>query len=117
MDGVGIAEDLERQIEEIMTDLGLTREEALIVLGRSPGYALGDSDIVCIHPLTDEEWRRLGLGRNFREVLAEQEARQARERAVPDGRGRRESPAPDPGGDAGIVGSRQVTRRRGDRSG
>jgi hypothetical protein len=99
MDGLGITQDVERQIEEVMTDLGLTRDEALIVLGHASGYALGNSDIVCIHSLTAEQWRRLGLGRDFREVLAEQRAREAREAgqeaAPPNGHDAQGTPAAD----------------------
>jgi hypothetical protein len=78
MDGVSLSEDNERQLHEVMTDLGLTRDEAMIVIGLAPGHHVSD-DVVSLYPLSEAERKRLGLGRDLAEVMAEQRARQARE--------------------------------------
>jgi hypothetical protein len=82
MDDVVVTEEMEREIADLMTDFGFEREVAMTVLELvSPPEAFGDGDLVCLHPLTDEQRRRLGLGRDPDEVMAEQRARQAREAA------------------------------------
>ena len=72
-------QDVEREIERLMTERGVDRVEAILILGNRSGEVFGDGDLICLQPLTDAQRRRLGLGRDFREVLAEQRAREARE--------------------------------------
>lgn len=82
MAAVGIAEEIEREIASLVTGLGIEREVAMMILGLvPPPEVFGDGDLVCLHPLTDEQRRRLGLGRDPENVMAEQRARQAREAA------------------------------------
>lgn len=67
----------ERDIEQLMTDFGMDRLAAMVSLGLHPGWALSGSDVVSVRPMTDEQLRAIGLGRDPREVIAAQRSRHA----------------------------------------
>ena len=85
--------DVEREIERLMTEAGIDRVEAILLLGNRSSEVFGDGDLVCLHPLTDAQRTRLGLGRDFAEVMAEQHARQERDAAPPNGQPPRDTVA------------------------
>ena len=81
-------EEIEREIEAVMRDQGIARDGAEVVVGLRRGELHGD--ILFVHPLTQEQRRRLNIGRDPEEVLAEQRERRASDtsvEAVPPPRG------------------------------
>ena len=84
MAAVQVTEEIEREIANLMAELGIEREVAMMILGLvPPPEVFGDGDLVCLTPLTADQRRGLGLGRDPDEVMAERRARQAREAAAP----------------------------------
>lgn len=77
MDHVRFDDDLEKEIEAVMAELGIDRLEAMLEIGLRHGQRFGDGDLVPLRPLTEEQQRRLGLGRTLDEVLAEERALKA----------------------------------------
>lgn len=90
MGGIVTPADVEREIQRLMAERGIDRVEAILIVGNRSTEVFGHGDLVCLHPLSAEQRRQLGLGRDPEEVMAEQRARQAREAellgAATDGR-------------------------------
>ena len=78
MDGAKFSAETEREIEALMQDSGMDRLAAMVSLGLHPGWSLPGSDVVSVRPMTEEQLRAFGLGRDFDEVMAAQRARRAR---------------------------------------
>jgi hypothetical protein len=67
----GTVDQREAEIQAVMDELGLDRDAALIVLGLRIGEVFNDGGLASVRPLSEEERRRLGLGRRPEDVLAE----------------------------------------------
>ncbi len=76
MDHVTTANEIDQEIETVMSERGVDRDEAATIVGLRRGELLGDGDILFMRPLTDEQRRRLGLGRSIHDVVAADRARQ-----------------------------------------
>jgi hypothetical protein len=73
-------DEIEQEILAVIRERGVDRIEAETTVGMRRGELLGDNDILVLRRLTDEQKRRLGLGRTIQEVVA---ATQAREESGP----------------------------------
>lgn len=71
MDPLVATDEREMDVEATMEQLGVDREVALIVLGLRDAEVFNDGGLASVRPLTDEQRRRLRLGRSPEEVLAE----------------------------------------------
>jgi hypothetical protein len=69
MDRVVDLAQIEQEIEALVRDQGVDPAEAAAIVGLRHGELLGDGDLLCIHPLTEEQRRR--YGRTLHEVMAE----------------------------------------------
>ena len=83
MDRVTTTDEIEREIEAVMCDRGVDRDEAETIVGMRRGELLGDNDILFVRPLTDEQRRQLRIGRSIDEVIAADRARQGDGEASP----------------------------------
>jgi hypothetical protein len=75
MDRMTTVDEIEQEIQAIMRDRSVDREEAATIVGLRRGELHGDGDLLFMRPLTDEQRHRLGLGRSIHEVVAEQRMR------------------------------------------
>ena len=80
-------DEIEQEIQTIMRNQNVDREEAATIVGLRRGELLGDGDILFMRPLTGEQRRLLGLGRSIHEVIAEARARRIADSPPPPDRG------------------------------
>jgi hypothetical protein len=79
MDHITTVDEIEQEIQIIMRTQHVDYEEAATIVGLRRGELLGDRDILFMRPLSDEQRRRLGLGRSIHEVVAEARAKRNRD--------------------------------------
>lgn len=75
MDRVTESVDLEQEVNQLVSEYGLERAEAITIVALRHGEVYGDGDLVSMRPLTEEQLARSGVNRSLREVLAAQRQR------------------------------------------
>lgn len=76
MDRVTTIDEFEQEIETVMCERRVDREEAETIVALRHGELHGDGDLLFTRPLTDEQRRRLRIGWSIFDVIAEDQARE-----------------------------------------
>jgi hypothetical protein len=69
----------EALVQEVMRKYGCGRDEAILAVALEHGEVYGDGDLVCLHPLTPEQRRAIGLDYDLGQVIAANRVRLAEE--------------------------------------
>src|SRR5687767_15160571 len=79
MDHLSIDEEFDREVRQTMSDHGIDREEAFLIVALRRGEVYGDGDLVSVRPLSPDERRSIGLDLDPEQVIAQDRAVLAKE--------------------------------------